>query len=177
MNILAIAAASCVIAFGSWGCRNSPAPSADSSGLPSPAAPAAGTQATIAGFAFVDGSVTSQGSRAKLPPGAKIYPPGSKITGTDGCPTNQYRTDGMIVAVIDYTGRPTSASLQVTEHPVLRGQIDRAPYYLDLNPGRTLQFLGPIFDNGSYDILLTYDYSLGSGEKAAASFVLARNCR
>ena len=39
-----------------------------------------------------------------------IYPPGSKITGTDGCPTTRYHTDGMIVAVIDYQGRPTAGS-------------------------------------------------------------------
>jgi len=60
---------------------------------------------SIAGFAFVNCSVTEQGQRrADLPPGTKIYPPGSKITGTDGCPTTHYHNDGMIVAVIDYRG-------------------------------------------------------------------------
>jgi hypothetical protein len=57
---------------------------------------------SIAGFVFVNSSVTAQGRRADLPPGTKIYPPGSKITGTDGCPTARYHNDGMIVAVVDY---------------------------------------------------------------------------
>ena len=79
-----------------------------------PSSASADANASLTGFAFVDGSVTAQGSRAKLPPETKIYPPGSTITGTDGCPTNRYRTDGMIVAVIDYHGRPTAGSLAVT---------------------------------------------------------------
>jgi len=132
--------------------------------------------ATLVGFAFVDGSVTGQGARAKLPAGTKIYPPGSRITGTDGCPTTRYRTDGMIVAVIDYQGRPTAASLAVTRHPVSGGSFDNAPYYLDLDPGRTLQLLGPIFDNGSYDVHFQYDYSQGQGKTVSTTFVLARNC-
>ena len=133
----------------------------------------ADANASLTGFAFVDGSVTAQGSRAKLPAGTKIYPPGSTITGTDGCPTTRYHTDGMIVAVIDYQGRPTAASLAVTRHPATGGQFQNAPYYLDLDPGRTLQFLGPIFENGSYDIRFQYDYSLGQGKTLSASFALA----
>src|ERR1700739_2054841 len=39
-------------------------------------AEAAGT-AKIAGIAFVDSNTTGQGSRATLPAGAKIYPPGT----------------------------------------------------------------------------------------------------
>jgi uncharacterized protein (DUF2141 family) len=136
----------------------------------------ADANASLTGFAFVDGSVTAQGSRAKLPAGTKIYPPGSTITGTDGCPTTRYHTDGMIVAVIDYQGRPTAASLAVTRHPATGGQFQNAPYYLDLDPGRTLQFLGPIFENGSYDIRFQYDYSLGQGKTLSASFALARSC-
>jgi uncharacterized protein (DUF2141 family) len=133
--------------------------------------------ASLTGFAFVGSSVTAQGHRANLPAGTKIYPPGSRITGTDGCPTNRYNTDGMIVAVIDYQGRPTAGSVAVTRHPASGGQFDNAPYYLDLDPGRTLQFLGPIFENGSYDIHLQYDFSLGKGKTAAAAtFVLARSC-
>src|SRR5580704_40039 len=69
----------------------------------------------LTGFAFVDSSVTGMGGQAKLPAGTKIYPPGSKITGTDGCPTNRYHTDGMIVAVIDYQGRPTAASVNIRQ--------------------------------------------------------------
>jgi len=136
----------------------------------------ADANASLTGFAFVDGSVTAQGSRAKLPAGTKIYPPGSTVAGTEGCPTTRYRTDGMIVAVIDYQGRPTAASLAVTRRPATGGQFQNAPYYLDLDPGRTLQFLGPIFENGSYDIRFQYDYSLGQGKTLSASFALARSC-
>jgi uncharacterized protein (DUF2141 family) len=136
----------------------------------------ADANASLTGFAFVDGSVTGQGSRAQLPAGTRIYPPGSTITGTDGCPTNRYHTDGMIVAVIDYHGRPTAGSLAVTRHPASGGQFHNAPYYLDLDSGRTLQFLGPIFENGSYDIRFKYDFSLGQGKALSANFTLARSC-
>ena len=136
----------------------------------------ADANASLNGFAFVDGSVTGQGSRAQLPAGTRIYPPGSTITGTDGCPTNRYHTDGMIVAVIDYHGRPTAGSLAVTRHPASGGQFHNAPYYLDLDSGRTLQFLGPIFENGSYDIRFKYDFSLGQGKALSANFTLARSC-
>ncbi len=132
--------------------------------------------ASLAGFAFVDGSVAGQGARAKLPPGTKIYPPGSTITGTDGCPTTRYHTDGMIVAVIDYQGRPTAGSLTVTRHPARGGRFENAPYYLDLDPGRKLQLLGPIFENGSYNVRLQYDFSQGQGHMVRARFVLARSC-
>ncbi len=80
------------------------------------------------------------------------------------------------MAVIDYDGRPTSASLTLTEHLASGSMNDRAPYYIDLNPGRTLQFLGPVFDNGSFDMVLEYDYSLGAGQKRTGSFTLSRNC-
>jgi uncharacterized protein (DUF2141 family) len=141
-----------------------------------PSSASADANASLTGFAFVDGSVTAQGSRAKLPPETKIYPPGSTITGTDGCQTNRHRTDGMIVAVIDYHGRPTAGSLAVTRRPASGGQFHNAPYYLDLDSGRTLQFLGPIFENGSYDVRFKYDFSLGQGKTLSATFALARNC-
>jgi len=130
----------------------------------------------LTGFAFVNGAVTAQGSHAQLPAGTRIYPPGSTITGTDGCPTNRYHTDGMIVAVIDYQGRPTAGKVTVTRRPATGGQFENAPYYLDLDPGRTLQLLGPIYENGSYDVRLEYDYSLGEGKNDSAGFVLARDC-
>lgn len=136
----------------------------------------ADANASLTGFAFVDGSVTGQGPRAQLPPGTKIYPPGSTITGTDGCPTTRYHTDGMIVAVIDYHGRPTAGSLAITRRPTTGGQFHNAPYYLDLDSGRTLQVLGPIYENGSYDIRFTYDFSLGRGKRLSADFTLARSC-
>src|SRR5580704_4931279 len=101
----------------------------------------------LTGIAFVDSSVTGQGEGAKLPGGTKIYPFGSTITGATGCSTNPYHTDGQIVTVIDYNGRATAASLAVTRHPATGGSFADAPYYLDLNPGRTLQNMGPIYDN------------------------------
>jgi hypothetical protein len=129
----------------------------------------------IVGFAFVDSSVTGQGSRAALPNGTKIFPPGSKITGTEGCPITQYRTDGLIVAVIDYAGRPTAGSVTVNLVPASQfGQ--RAPYYLDLNTGRTLQFLGPIFDNGTYEVTLEYFFGQAKTKSTAARFTLDRRC-
>jgi hypothetical protein len=164
----------CVAALSLCGCGNTSTSSTSGGAANTSASSADG--ATITGFAFVDSSVTGQGSAAKLPAGTKIYPPGSKISGTDGCPTTQYRTDGEPVAVIDYTGRPTAGSVAVTRHPASGGNFADPPYYLDLNSGRTLQFLGPIFDNGSYDVVMTYDFSLGPGKKTTASFVLARSC-
>jgi hypothetical protein len=81
-----------------------------------------------------------------------------------------------MVVVIDYSGRPTAASVQVTRHPANGGDFQNAPYYLDLNAGRTIQFLGPIFDNGKYDVHFSYHYNLGQEKSADASIVLARNC-
>jgi hypothetical protein len=130
----------------------------------------------VTGFAFVDSSVTSMGSQAKLPAGTKIFPPGSKITGTDGCPTNRYHTDGEIVAVIDYQGRPTAASITVTEHRAGGAAFQRAPYYIDLNSGRTLQYLGPIFTNGTYDVVFSYSYNLGLPQKSSTTLTLDRSC-
>jgi hypothetical protein len=192
-----IAALACVLAAGgAWACggptpadaatgapaaKTSAAPGGSAAATPAatgagqtPAAPAAG--ATLTGFAFVDSSVTGMGSRAALPAGATVYPFGTTIKGTTGCRTNRYGTDGLIVAVIDYQGRPTSGSLTVTSHPASGGEFKRAPYYLDLNPGRTLQFLGPIVDNGTYDLDFSYDYALGHGKSASGTFVLARAC-
>lgn len=132
--------------------------------------------ASIAGFAFVDSSVTSQGSRAQLAPGTKIYPAGSRVTGADGCPTNRYHTDGMPVLVFDYQGRPTSGSVTIVEHPARGGEFSRAPYYLDIDPGRRLQNLGPIFDNGTYDVRLDYHYAEGATKTTSATLILDRTC-
>ena len=81
-----------------------------------------------------------------------------------------------MVVVIDYNGRPSAASVAVTRHSASGGQFENAPYYLDLDSGRTMQFLGPFFENGTYDVRLEYDFSLGKGESTSASIVLARNC-
>jgi len=136
----------------------------------------ASADAQLTGIAFVDSSVTSEGSKAILPPGAQIHPPGSEITGTEGCPTTAYKTDGLIVAIIDYDGPPTAASLGVTRHPAAGGEFHNAPYQIDLDPGRTLQYLGPIFDNGRYELHLSW--AIGQAEnKADTEFTLARSCR
>ena len=168
------------VTLSSWACTTSSAPANENSNSAIPAkraaSPAAAKAGVIAGFAFVDSAVTSHGSRSKVPPGTKIYLPGSKITGTTGCPTTRYQTDGLLVVVIDYNGRPTAGSIQVTRHPANGGQFENAPYYLDLDSGRIMQMLGPIFENGTYDVKFTYDFSLGSGETASASIVLARSC-
>lgn len=148
----------------------------DAGGIPVRKPNTSAANGTITGIAFVDSSVTAQGGKAQLPPGTEIYASGSTVSGTDGCPTTRYRTDGLIVAVIDYDGRPTSASLKLTEHLASGNTIDRAPYYIDLDPGRTLQFLGPVFENGSFDMVFEYDYAQGAGQKRTGSFKLSRNC-
>lgn len=130
----------------------------------------------IVGIAFVDSSVTGMGSRGHLPPGTIIVPAGATVNGTFGCPTDQYGTTGLIVAVIDYDGRPTVASLTITAHTAGTGTFARAPYYLDLNPGRTLQFLGPVRDNGTYDLALESSFSGPMADKTSATFTLARSC-
>jgi hypothetical protein len=135
----------------------------------------AAAAAKLAGIAFVDSAVTSEGSRAQLPASAKVYPPNSEITGQEGCPTTRYRTDGLIVAVIDYDGPPTAASLTVVRHPASGGRFENAPYQLDLNADRTLQYLGPIFENGTYEIHLISGFA-GAQTAATAEFTLARSC-
>ncbi len=90
--------------------------------MPSPAQTSKGA---IVGFAFVSSQVSSMGSRAKLQDGTKIYPSGSTLRGTEGCPTNRYHTDGIPVVVIDYAGRPTAGNVQGTRHPCDRRQFCR----------------------------------------------------
>ena len=136
---------------------------------------AAGT-AKITGIAFVDSNVTGQGSRATLPAAAKIYLPGTKITGAVGCPTTPYRTGGLIVAVIDYEGAPTAGSLQIVRQLPSGQQFANAPYYLDINQGRVLQYLGPIFDNANYTLRLTWGLGQAQNSQPAATFTFARNC-
>lgn len=141
------------------------------------AADATGSSAiTVVGVAFVDASVTAQGSLAKLPPGTEIHPVGSTITGTTGCPTTRTRQDGLAVVVIDYTGRPTSATLTVTQFPEIGSRFARAPYHFDLDQGRTIQMLGPSVNNGAYELALKYDFSRSEEKSLTVRFELARNC-
>jgi hypothetical protein len=139
------------------------------------AAPPAEDGARITGFAFVDSSVTGQGSAAQLPSNAQIFPPGTRVTGTTGCPSSSFRTDGLIVAVIDYRGRPTAGSVTVSAVPAPQFG-GRPPYYLDLDTGRTLQFLGPVVDNGTYRVTLDYYLGQAQARSTAAEFALDRNC-
>ena len=60
---------------------------------------------------------------------------------------------GHKIAVIDYDGKPTAGSLTISTVPAQQFG-GRPPYYLDLNPGRQLQFLGPVRDNGTYELKL-----------------------
>lgn len=131
----------------------------------------------IAGFAFVDSSVTARGqSGARLPRGTKIYPSGGRITGRTGCP-NRYQTKGLLIVVIDYSGPKTAGSVTVTRRPAgSRQSFADAPYYLDLNPGREIQYQGPIFANGSYSIAFQYGFAGRRRTTLAAKIVLARNC-
>ena len=182
MRVVSIVTASCIVALSPlvYGIASAASPasgSAAAAGMIQIASAGDEASASLAGFAFVDSAVTGQGSRAKLPSGTKIYPPGSKVTGTDGCPTTRYRTDGLLVLVIDYQGRPTAGSVAVTRRPAAGGRFEDAPYYLDLDSGRTLQYLGPIFGNGSYDVLLTYHIGQGQEKTTSTTLTLARDCR
>jgi hypothetical protein len=163
--------------FGSSQARITVTPSTSVAFPRDQAYPAAGLE--LAGFAFVDSTVTGQGSKATLPPGTRVYPPGSRITGTTGCPSNQFGTDGLLVLVIDYSGSPTAASVVVTVTPEGGGlAIQRAPYYLDLDPGRALQYLGPERGNGTLSVAVTTGVG-GLQTKAGiakATLVLARSC-
>jgi len=51
-----------------------------------------------------------------------------------------------------------------------------APYQIDLNAGRTLQYLGPIFENGRYEIHMSWGFAGAQASAAEADFVLARHC-
>jgi len=142
------------------------------------AAPGArgGDGVTVAGFAFVDTSVTSEGSRAALPAGVRIFPSGSTITGTEGCPTTPYRTDGLPVVVMDYAGRPSAGSVAIVQHLADGRVIERAPYQLNFDPGRVLQYLGPVFDNGTYELTIEYFFGQGVPHRVSATLVLDRHC-
>ena len=141
-------------------------------------APAATKGDMRLGLAFVNSSVTASGGRAALPGGATIFRPGSTITGTTGCPTSSFGQDGLMMLVLDYNGPPTSASVTttITDAGSSSG-FAVAPYYLDLNPGQQVQYLGPRSQNGTYDILVEYGYARASGfPKLTARFVLDRTC-
>jgi len=165
-----------LFAIGLLGCGSTPTPAGGNAGQPSSSSSSGSSGAKIVGIAFVGSSVTANGHYTPLPTGTPIYPPGSTISGATGCPTNRYGTDGMIVVVIDYSGRSTAGSLTLIRHPATGGNFTDAPYMMDLDPGRYLQTIGPYTVNGSYEVQMEYDYSQGPARKASASFTLARNC-
>ena len=142
-------------------------------------APSSTTNDLKVGLAFVDSSVTARGGRAALPSGTTVYRPGSTIGGVTGCPTSSFGQDGLMVLVLDYAGGPTSASITTTITPPEGGQgFTVAPYYLDLDPGQRVQFLGPRNQNGTYDILVEYGYARATGfPKLNARFTLNRTCQ
>lgn len=145
-----------------------PKPAAPPGGGGVPPAPS-GTR--ILGFAFVNSSVTSQGGAARLPPNAKIYPSGSTVAGTAGCPTDQFGQTGQFVVAFDYTGPPVAGLLTVT----LNG-FAFAPIPMDVDPvRRRVQFLRqPFARNGTYVITLEL---LGLHPKTlTARITLARSC-
>ena len=154
MRISAIVAISCVFALVPWarGIANA-------------------GNASLVGFAFVGPAVTSQGSKAKLPAGAEICPPGSTVTGITGCRK-------LLVAIIDYQGPPSAGSVAVTRHPATGGAFpEDAPYYMDLNAGRMLQELGGISVNGSYDVRFSYNYAEGQQRTTRTRLILKRECQ
>jgi hypothetical protein len=65
----------------------------------------------------------------------------------------------------------------VTRNPATGGSFQDAPYYLDLNPGRTLQSLGPIFVNGIYALKGSSGLEGAQPLVASGKFTLARNCQ
>ena len=131
---------------------------------------------SITGFAFVDSSVTGMGSRAELPAGTKVYPPGSKSPAPkDAHESVPHRWNDRRSHRLP--GPSNRRGVTITEHPATGGSFERAPYYIDLDSGRTLQYLGPMFSNGTYDVLFSYSYNLGAAKKSTAELVLARSCR
>ena len=141
------------------------------------APPSSATSDLKIGLAFVDSSVTSRGHNG-LPAGIPVFRPGSTITGSTGCPTDPFGQDGLMVLVLDYAGAPTSASVTTTITPLDGGAgFAVAPYYLDLNPGQSTQYLGPRNQNGTYDILVEYGYARATAfPKINVRFTLNRNC-
>ena len=140
-------------------------------------APSSATSDLKIGLAFVDSSVTARGHNG-LPAGIPVFRPGSTITGSTGCPTDSFGQDGLMVLVFDYAGGPTSASVTTTITPLEGGSgFTVAPYYLDLNPGQSTQYLGPRDQNGTYDILVEYGYARATAfPKINVRFTLNRNC-
>jgi len=55
-------------------------------------------------------------------------------------------------------------------------QRARAPYHLNLDTGRKLQFLGPIVENGAYELELAYGLAHQKPLTTSGRFVLDRRC-
>jgi len=136
---------------------------------PTPPAPTPAKGTRIEGIAFID---SSQGIRT-LPAGTHIYPPGSTVTGATGCQTTP--TDGQLVLVFDYSGRPVAGSIDLTVPDGSGGSYQHAPIEMDVNPGQTVQFLGdPLPANGKYT--LTVELLGLHPQNLPATFTLNRTC-
>jgi hypothetical protein len=115
MGIPAVIATSGVFALGLCASPTAAAVSAGDTSSPKAlatrqaASPVADGPCTdLTGSASLDSSVTGSGALAKRPPGTRIDFQGFKITGIDGYSTTPYKTDALLVAVIDCTRRPTA---------------------------------------------------------------------
>jgi hypothetical protein len=126
----------------------------------------------IVGIVFLDSAVINGGT-ARVPAGARIYPAGSTITGATGCQTTP--TNGQMYLIFDYSGTPTAGEIDLTAPVSGGGSYPHAPIELDVNPGRTVQFLGtPLPINGTYKLQLQL---LGLHPRTlTAAFKLARSC-
>ena len=135
-----------------------------------PSVSAGGTK--IVGIVFLD-TAASNGGAATVPAGATIYPPGATVSGATGCQTTP--TNGQMYLVFDYAGAPTAGEIDLTYPLSGGGSYPEAPIELDVNPGRTVQFLGlPQPLNGTYSLSLQL---LGLHPQTLhATFRLARSC-
>ena len=126
----------------------------------------------LVGIVFLD-TAALNGGPARVPPGAKVYPLGPTISGAVGCQTTP--TNGQLYLVFDYAGAPTAGELRVTYPTPGGGSYQEAPIPIDVNAGRTVQFLGlPTPQNGRYQLSLQL---MGLHPRTlTATFRLARSC-
>ena len=126
----------------------------------------------ILGIVFLD-TAAMNGGPASVPAGKKIYPIGSTVTGSTGCQTTP--TNGQMYLVFDYSGAPTAGEIDLTAPVAGGGTYPQAPIEMDVNAGRTVQFLGtPAPINGTYSLKLQL---LGlHPQTLTATFKLARSC-
>ena len=64
----------------------------------------------------------------------------------------------------------------ITRLPATDLSSQRPPRYLDLDPGRKLQYLGPLSANGAYSVALEYFLGEAATKSDTAELTLDRNC-